>query len=425
MRPASARPPAERAAYGLFLAAVALALVRSTDQPSLGLTVGGTELDVVPTDVAMVALTGAVLAVSRPAVRESVRSRPVLAVSALAFAAWLLLSSLLNGADAFVSGAKVVELAALGLGAVAFVRTRRRLDALLDVTIAVTVLADVVGVVQYVQNGGGRVDAFLGTHDFSALATLPLLVVATSFFVAHPWNRWKLVLAGFAGWLGLALTAALASIVGLYAGAALLLVVAIRRRVVTRRALAALIALLALATAPTLAARQNDLGFLHKWLGKEEKHHAEFASSWSQRLIYVYVGGRVWLAHPLAGTGWYGLLPPKEFAEYVPDARRAFPDNPPNYFPPVDEPYIPQQAYDQVLMQLGLVGAALFAVALGAAVVAAYRRAVSGLDALAWLPLLFVGSLLGTLAGAALFGGLPIVALLWLLLALPAARDLS
>ncbi len=61
----------------------------------------------------------------------------------------------------------------------------------------------------------------------------------------------------------------------------------------------------------------------------------------------------------MLGTGWHGELPPAEYAEYLPDARARFPDQPPRYFPPADGTFIPQQTYDQVLFQLGLVGAAL------------------------------------------------------------------
>jgi MFS family permease len=421
VRSGLSRLPAERIAFALFLSALTLSLVRSTEQPDLTIGVGGTSVDIVPTDVALLVLAVVVLALLGRELAGRVRRRPLLLVTAAAFAAWLLLSAVPNGGSAFVSAAKVCELAVLGAAAVVVVRTAARVDALLDLLLAVTIAADIVGLVQYVRNGGGRVDAFLGTHDFSAVATLPLLVVLASIFVPHTWSRRRLILAGVAGWLGLALTAALASLLSLYVGTLLLVVLAVRSGRATPRRLLAVAAVLVVTSIPTFAARQNDLGFLHKWLGKEEKHHAEFASSWSQRLIYVYVGGRVWLAHPLVGTGWYGLLPPREFARYVPDARRAFPDNPANYFPPVAEPYIPQQAYDQVLMQLGLVGEALFVLALGSAAVLAYRKAAGDASTVAWVPLLFVGSLVGTLAGAALFGGLPIVAVMWLVIALPAA----
>ena len=138
---------------------------------------------------------------------------------------------------------------------------------------------------------------------------------------------------------------------------------------------AATLAVLVAVSVPTLFLRHNDLGFLHKWFGKEEKHHAEFASSWSQRLIYLYVGGRVWQAHPSrapAGTGCCRRASSRASCRLrgvrFPTTRR-------RYFPPVDRPYIPQQAFDQVLFELGLIGEALFLLLLGTSAAIGWRRA--------------------------------------------------
>ena len=126
-------------------------------------------------------------------------------------------------------------------------------------------------------------------------------------------------------------------------------------------------------TAGTLSLRSGELGFLQAWFGPEPETPGQYAASWSQRLIFVYVGGRVFFDRPVLGTGWHGELPPEDYAQYLPDARERFPDQPPNYFPPADGRFIPQQAYDQVLYQLGLVGGALLLFLLGLAVVQAVR----------------------------------------------------
>ena len=44
----------------------------------------------------------------------------------------------------------------------------------------------------------------------------------------------------------------------------------------------------------------------------------------------------------------------------MPAARRRFPDQPYGYFPSLPRDFIPQQTYDQVLYELGIVGAVLF-----------------------------------------------------------------
>ena len=80
--------------------------------------------------------------------------------------------------------------------------------------------------------------------------------------------------------------------------------------------------------------RQGELGFLQSWFGPPPETPAEYSASWSQRLIYAYVGGRVFLDRPLLGTGWEGELPPADFAEYVPDARSAVPRRAAALLPP-------------------------------------------------------------------------------------------
>ena len=140
-------------------------------------------------------------------------------------------------------------------------------------------------------------------------------------------------LAGVAAWLGLALTVALASLIGLYLGVIVVSPLP-GGTAASLPPVAATLAIVAAVTVTTLSLRHNDLGFIYKFLGKKESSQGQFESSWSQRLIYTYVGGRIFLDHPLLGTGWWGEVPPSAFARYVPAARRQFPDNPPRYFPP-------------------------------------------------------------------------------------------
>jgi len=427
VRPGHPRQQAAgRLPFAALLLTTALALVRTTDQPGASIGLSGTTVRIVPVDLVCAAFALVLLTVCRRELLAACRRHPVLTAAAAGFCLWLLATALVNGATAFVAGVKVVEYSVIGAGVITLVDDDERFGRVLDLLLAVTIVADVFGLYDYAVHGAGRVDSFLGTHDFAALATLPLLTVLAGFFAPHRWSRRTQAIAGLAGWLGLTLTAALASLLGLYLGVVVLAVLAWRAKRLAVGPAAATLAVVVAVSVPTLFLRHNDLGFLHKLSGKEEKHHAEFASSWSQRLIYLYVGGRIWQAHPIAGTGWYGLLPPREFARFVPAARRAFPDNPARYFPPVDRPYIPQQAFDQVLFELGLVGEALFLLLLGAAAAIAWRRARAARPTreLEWVPLLFLGGMVGALAGAGLFGGIPVVALMWLTLALPAAgRD--
>ncbi len=392
----------------LFLATVALCLVRARDQPSLDVGVGGTTASIVPADVAAAALAVvALVALVRTGLPRVAR---LAVVAAAGFCALVAATGAANGSAALVSGLKFDVLAALGLGAVALVRRERLVEATVDLLLLFTLVADAVGLVRFVAGGGGRQPSFLGEHDFAALATLPLVYGLVLVFERRRGGRAATAIV--AGGLGCVLGAALASLLGLYLAAAFLVVRAFVRRRVDLRALAVTALTLAAITGGTLVIRAGDLGFLQSWFGSPASRPGQYASSWSQRLIYAYVGGRIFVDHPLLGTGWYPDLPPKEYTPYLPAAERRFSDQPRRYFPPRQGTFIPQQALDQVLYELGAVGGALLLVLL----VAAGRAGAVALAAgrLAALPLAWLAATIGAVAGEGFFGGTPLAATFWL-----------
>ena len=275
----------------------------------------------------------------------------------------------------------------LALGFVLFVRRTAQLWLLVGVLVAFTVVAVGYGLLGFVDAPfvdsrfpARRQPSFLGEHDLAALSTMMLASgLAALFTPAHRLGRLPLV-AGIAGAIGVVLGAALAGLLGLYLTGGAIVAVAIVRGAATKRAVGL-----------TRAVDGGDhdrrarppLGrpraFLRS-IGIGERRDDPFANaaSWNERLIDAYIGGRVFLDNPILGTGWHGLLPPGEYARFIDDARARFPDQPASYFPSLDG-FIPQQTYDQVLYELGIVGALLFLV-LGVAVV---RAASSGSRALA------------------------------------------
>src|SRR5262249_15545143 len=157
--------------------------------------------------------------------------------------------------------------------------------------------------------------------------------------------------------------------------------------------------------------RSGELGFIQSWFGKPATRPGQYAGSWSQRLIYAYVGGRIFLDAPLLGTGWYPDLPPSTYVRYLPDARRRFSDQPLRYFPPASGRFIPQQAFDQVLYELGaLGGVALLAMLAGAGNACLQALRAAG----RMLPTAWLAGAIGAIAGEGLFGGTPLAAIFWL-----------
>jgi hypothetical protein len=409
--------------FAVFLATVGLCLLRAADLPSFELSTGGTEVSIGPADLML--LVTAVFAARQLWNRRTIPSPWLLGATA-AFALLIVVSAIANGADAVVSAGKLADFAILTFGAAAFIDTRARFAALATFLVGFGVVATAWGLVEFVGDGGKRQGSFMGEHDLAALATM-ILVFGLAHFFAGDRRPPTVALVGIGvGTIGIVLGASLASVLGLYIGGAAMVCLALSRRDLRRRAMVVTLVICTVATAGTYGMRSADLGFLRAWFGPPPETPGQYAASWSQRLIFVYIGGRVFLDHPVLGTGWEGELPPSDYAKYLPDARERYADQPAHYFPQEDETFIPQQTYDQVLYELGLVGAALFlvlaALAVRGAVVAGRRpRCGEPWAEQAFVPVAWLSAMGGAIAGAALFGGSPLAALFWLTLGTVAA----
>src|SRR5215210_3161313 len=425
LRPRPTRQSATDLSFYVFLATVGLCLFRAADLPSLAVGAGGTSLAVGPADVAL--LVTVVLAALRLWRRESVPA-PWLLLATVSFALLIFASALPNGADALAAAGKLAELAVLALAAAAFVDTRESFARLAVFLVGFCAVAAAWGTVQFVAGGGKRQGSFMGEHDLAALATLVLVLGLAYVFAQRGRPPTVALVAVGVGALGLVLGASLASVLGLYLATAALVALALARRELRRGAVLAAIAVCAVVTAATYGIRSADLGFLQAWFGPPAETPGQYAASWSQRLIFVYIGGRVFLDNPPLGTGWEGELPPADFADYLPDARERFADQPAHYFPQENEPLIPQHNYDQVLFELGVLGAALFLALAAFAVRAAVRarerpRPGERWAEQAYVPAGWLAATAGALAGAALFGGSPLAALFWLTIGAAAAAS--
>jgi hypothetical protein len=418
------RPPND-SSFVFFLVTVVLCLLRSSDLPSVDVSTAGTSLSIGPADVCL-GVT-AVLAALRLRARRVFPSPWLLGASA-AFALLMVVSAIPNGGGALAAAGKPAELFALTLGAAAFLDSRERLGTLALVVVGYSTVAVFWGAIGFA-GSGNRQGSFLGEHDLAAVATMALAVGLARLHAASGRLGFATILALTTGALGITLGASLASLIGLYLVVIAVLTLARARRSLRRRAVLVTLGVALAVTAGTLSLRSGELGFLQAWFGPEPDTPGQYAASWSQRLIFVYVGGRVFLDHPVLGTGWQGELPPEDYAQYLADARQRFPDQPPHYFPPADGTFIPQQAYDQVLFQLGLVGAALLVSLLALALVRAVR---AGRDAprtdlhgsLTFLPLAWLAAVAGALAGEGFYGGAPLTAAFWLTLGVVAATPI-
>ena len=190
--------------------------------PQLEVTVGSTEVDVAPRDVALVAARAfCVAAAARPRQPPAAARAPALA--AAAFSRWLLISSALNGVEAFVAAVKLLEYGVLALGVVLFVRRRIQLWIVVGVVVAFAVVAAVWGCspssrLVDADFTGRRQPSFPGEHELAALSTMALVGRARRALRARaPVAAAALaVVRGVAGAIGVVLGAALAGLLGLY-----------------------------------------------------------------------------------------------------------------------------------------------------------------------------------------------------------------
>ncbi|MSO57783.1 MAG: hypothetical protein EXQ77_01945 [Thermoleophilia bacterium] len=269
---------------------------------------------------------------------------------------------------------------------------------------------------------GQREPSFVGIYDFGALSAA---VFATGV-VALAWPDGKLLgrrlataaLAG--GALGIVLSGAMTAVVGLWAALVAVLVVARRAGALRRGAAMVTLSLALAATAGTALMRTDSITDFAAFLGLRDRVEDTRVDSYAHRTLLAYLGGRIFLSHPLTGVGWNGSREEWAYSPFLDDARRLFPAEPEEAFPSPERRWGVQNMYLQVAADLGLAGLAAL-VALGAAgLVAGFRAAAHSRAAMlgtGWL--LAVG---GVWLGNGLVAGIPMLALTFLALGLVTVR---
>lgn len=314
-----------------------------------------------------------------------------------------------------VTAAKWLEYMLLAPAVAAIVRAERDLRPAVVVLLAWSLVATVVGVLQFFgalgdlehTPAGRRKSSLLGYHDFSALSAAAVVLALLLLLTASPHRRAALAALVW-GAAGMVIGGAFDAVVGLLLAAAVL-VVALRIR--DARKLALVAATLAVVFAGTLAIRSQAVADGLKFLGIKQGTGgaAVHVQSYRQRALLAYIGGRIFLAHPLTGVGWEGSSDAFAYRPYLADARRRF-SQPPEAFPSPQHPWGVQNAYVQSLADLGVLGLLAFLAATAVPAVRAFlrrsRAAVGGAAV--------VAVALGVWNGFGLVAGIPLDALTWL-----------
>jgi hypothetical protein len=272
-----------------------------------------------------------------------------------------------------------------------------------------------------------REPSFVGIHDLAALSGASL-VVALAAIVYGPRSRREHLLASagaVAGIVGLVLSSAVAGALGVALAAVAVLGVGRARGLVTARAAVLAASCAVAAGGGVLLMRSGNIAqsIRAAGIGSKPKPQRDVAS-YAHRSLLAYIGIRMFADHPAAGVGWQGSEDFENYAPYLADAHRRFPDEPQVAFPSTAHAWGVQNAYLQTLTDLGLIGFAALALLFVAAAVAGVRaslRAPPGQLVAASAGLLWLLVAAGVWNGLGLVAGIPLDALTWLAVGLVGA----
>ncbi len=423
----------------VLAAAVPFLFLHATYQPTLSIGAGSTSIDVTLADAAIAAtLAAAIARATRDGWEPLRRARWLLlfasalvVVGAVSLATPALLGEDYDVGVHVISVAKFAWYASLLPATVLLVRSARDAVPLLRIVVAWSVAATAVGLLQFLgvvaefegKRPGQREPSFVGIHDLAALSGAALVIGAVGFAlgdgrpVGHRWSSVALA----TGALGVVLSGAMTAVLGLWLAVAAVLLGARAVRVLRARRALALLALVALVTAGTAAMRADTIERFAEFIGLRDHTEQTGVESYAHRTLLAYIGGRIWLDHPVTGVGWQASTEEWAYGPFLEDARARFPNEPEQAFPAPDRPWGIQLLYLQVAADLGIAGVA----ALIALVVAGIAAGIRGIRS-SPVPLVGLGWLLvaaGVWAGIGLVPGLPLGALTWLAFGLVTVRD--
>jgi O-antigen ligase len=423
----------------VLAAAIPLVFLHVHYQPDVSFRAGGTQVDVTLSDLAVLAVALAALAAGlregfaplRRGVPVWIAGGLVLAVVLVSLSYPLLRDEPYDWHARLVSALKFCEYATLAPAVVLLLR--RPADAVvpLRALVAWSAVATAVGLLQYAglvhqflgRRPAEREPSLLGYHDFAALSGAALALALLAFalgrhdVIGRRWTPAALV----AGGLGIVLSGAMTAVIGMWLAAAVLAAVALRRRVLTRRGLAALAVTGALVTLGTAGMRGSALSDFAGFLGLHRNETPGAVQSYAQRTLLAYIGTRIWLDQPITGAGFQGSSDEWAYGPQLAAAHRRFPGQPDEAFPSPAHPWGVQSLYVQTLADLGVIGFAALCALVAAALALGLRAAPA-----ASLPLAGVGWLLvaaGVWIGIGIVPGIPLDALTWLALGLVTVRD--
>jgi O-antigen ligase len=319
-----------------------------------------------------------------------------------------------------VTEAKVVEYALLAPSVVLLLRRSIDLDRFFRIYVAWSAAAAGWGVLQFFglvneyqgKRPGQREVSFIGHQDLGAFtgATLTLAFAA----IALGERRRLVPVAVVAGGLGVIIDASVFAYAGTFLAALAAIWIGRRLGTITARRVAAVAAILLVVGSGVYVLRGSDVSSYLGFLGVTKANIAvndNDVQSGSQRATLLYIGWRIFEAHPVLGVGFDRS--DNRYQPFLAAAKRKFPNQPRIAYPSKGHEWGVQNFWVQLLADTGIVGFALAALTYGTALVkalqAAARRVFPGLVAAG-----FIVVAIGTSNAIGIVAGIPLDAVTWL-----------
>jgi hypothetical protein len=318
-----------------------------------------------------------------------------------------------------VTAAKSIEYALLAPAVVLLFRRRVDVDRFLAVFVAWAAAAALWGVLMFFAivddpmgpRPGQREVSFLGHQDLGGFTGAAL---AIGFAAIALRTRPRLAaVAVVAGSLGVVIDASVFAYFGTVLAGIAAVWIGRRVRTVTLRRGLAIAGILFVVGSGVYVLRGSDVAQYLSFLGitPESRTAAENVQTGSQRAMLIWIGWKIWEAHPILGVGFERSS--NRYQPYLAEAKRKFPNQPPLAFPSPAHPWGVQNLWVQLLADMGIIGFALGVATFATGLVMALRRArLPSFYALAAAGFILVAA--GTWNAIGIVAGIPLDAVMWL-----------
>ncbi len=420
---------------GILAVAVPFLFLHESYQPNLSLEAG--DIDASLADAAILAIVVAAIVVGRhegfgPLVPSKRLLVAVAALCALCLA-WVFLPVLRDQPyewrTKLVAAAGFAEYALLVPALPLLLRNHRERRLFVTVLVAISVAATAWAILQFAglvdelrgRRPAQREPSFVGSRDFSG--PLGVRPGGRPDGDGHPRTARRASVGDRCGYrrgLGTALAGAMTGVLGLWLAAGLLAAVGVVRYGAGKRQLLALLAIVLAVGAGAAATRGDAIEGFAEFLGINKVDTPGQVESYAQRTLLGYIGLRIFLDHPLIGSGFQASNDEFAFGPHLDAARDRFPGQPAIAFPSPEHPWGVQNLPIAALADFGVVGLALFLVVFGLGLQLGLRRTPTTIQLLGACWILVVA---GVWNGLGVVPAIPLAALTWLGCGLAALDD--